>query len=256
MSGRLDGKVVIVTGAGRGIGEGIAKRFAREGAAVVAAQRTPEEGDRVVEQIVADGGRAISVQADVGDPESVEALVEQTLETYGSLDTIVNNAGVGLIRSVVDTTMDEYDTLMDINLRGVFLCMKYAIPPMLEQGVGSVINIASVASFVAFPDDAAYCASKGAVLMLTKQAALDFGMQGVRVNAICPGFIETPMLHEYCEGQGDPEATMADVVAFHPMGRLGQVDDVASAAVYFASDDSAWVTGASLPVDGGMLVRP
>ena len=256
MSGRLEGQVAIVTGAGRGIGEGIAKRFAREGAAVVAAQRTPEEGDRVVEEIVADGGRAISVRTDVGDPESVEALVKKTLEAYGSLDAIVNNAGVGLIRSVVDTSMDEYDTLMDINLRGVFLCMKYAIPPMLEQGSGSVINIASVASFVAFPDDAAYCASKGGVLMLTRQAALDYSAKGVRINAICPGFIETPMLLEYCDGQGDPEATMAEVVAMHPAGRLGQVDDVASAAVYFASEDSAWVTGTSLPVDGGMLVRP
>ena len=134
--------------------------------------------------------------------------------------------------------------------------MKYGIAPMLDEGEGSVINIASVASFVGFPNDAAYCAAKGGVLMLTKQAALDYAERNVRINAICPGFIETPMLHEYCNGQPDPESAMAEVIALHPMGRVGSVDDVAGAAVYFASDDSKWVTGTALPVDGGLLTRP
>ena len=256
MSHRLAEKVAIVTGAGRGIGEGIAWRFAREGAAVVAAQRSEVEGNRVVGSIVAEGGRATAVQTDVRDAASVERLVETTLETYGRLDCVCSNAGVGLLRSVVDSTVEEYDYVMDPNLRGVFLCMKYGIAPMLDAGGGSIINIASVASFVGFPNDAAYCAAKGGVLMLTKQAALDYAEQNVRVNAICPGFIETPMLYEYCDGQPDPESAMAEVVAFHPMGRVGSVDDVAGAAVYFASDDSNWVTGTALPVDGGLLTRP
>jgi NAD(P)-dependent dehydrogenase (short-subunit alcohol dehydrogenase family) len=256
MSGRLEAKVAIVTGAGRGIGEGIALRFAREGAAVVAAQRTAADGDRVIAKIAAEGGQATAVQTDVRESASVRQLIETTLERYGRLDVICNNAGVGLIRNVVDTTMDEFDSVMDPNVRGVFLCMKYGIPPMIDRGGGSVINIASVASFVGFPNDAAYCTSKGAVLMLTRQAALDYANSQVRVNAICPGFIETPMLHQYCRGQDDPEETMNEVIAFHPMGRVGSVDDVASAAVFFASDDSTWVTGTALPVDGGLLVRP
>ena len=251
--GRLEGRIAIVTGAGRGIGAAIAERFAREGAAVVAAQRTAEDGERVVAGIVEQGGEAISVEADVRDPTSVETLVQTTIERYGGLDILCNNAGVGLIRSVVDTTTAEYDYVMDSNVRGVFLCMKYAIPHLIERGGGSVINIASVASYVGFPNDAAYCTSKGAVLMLTRQATLDYAPANVRVNAICPGFIDTPMLRVYCEGQADPEAALDEVIGLHPMRRLGTSEDVASAAVYFASDDAGWVTGAALAVDGGLL---
>jgi NAD(P)-dependent dehydrogenase (short-subunit alcohol dehydrogenase family) len=162
---------------------------------------------------------------------------------------------VGLLRTVVESTMEEYDYVMEPNLRGVFLCMKFGIPPMLEQGTGSVINVASVASFVGFRRDAAYCASKGAVLMLTRQAALDFAPNGVRVNAICPGFIDTPMLRLYCESQPNPDAAWSEVLAQHPIGRLGTVDDIAGAALYLASDDSTWVTGVALPVDGGLLCQ-
>jgi NAD(P)-dependent dehydrogenase (short-subunit alcohol dehydrogenase family) len=255
MGGRLEGKVAIVTGAGRGIGEGVALRFAREGAAVVAAQRTASDGEQVVEKITREGGAAVAVETDVRDEESVRRLVETALEAFGRLDVLCNNAGVGLLRTFVESSMDEYDYVMEPNVRGVFLCMKYGIPSMLEQSSGSVINIASVASFVGFERDAAYCASKGAVLMLTRQAALDFAAQGVRVNAICPGFIDTPMLRLYCESQPDPEAAWGEVLAQHPVGRLGTADDVAGAALYLASDDSTWVTGAAVPVDGGLLCR-
>jgi NAD(P)-dependent dehydrogenase (short-subunit alcohol dehydrogenase family) len=255
MSGRLEGKVAVVTGAGRGIGEGIARRFAREGVTVVAAQRTRSDGEQVVSAIQRNGGRAVSLETDVSSEQSVRQMFETTLEMFGRVDTLCNNAGVGLLRSVVESTMEEYDYVMDPNVRGVFLCMKYGIPPMLEQQSGSVINIASVASFVGFRRDAAYCASKGAVLMLTRQAALDYAPHGVRVNAICPGFIDTPMLRVYCEGQPDPAAAWGEVLAQHPMGRLGTPDDVAGAAVYLASDESAWVTGAAIPVDGGLLCQ-
>jgi NAD(P)-dependent dehydrogenase (short-subunit alcohol dehydrogenase family) len=230
MSGHLEGKVAIVTGAGRGIGQAIALRFGREGAAVVAAQRSAAEGEQLVADIESAGGRAIAVIADVRDGESIRLMVHTTLATYGRLDVLCNNAGVGLIRSVIDTNVDEYDAVMNTNVRGVFLCMKYGIPPMLAGG-GSVINIASVASFVGFPRDAAYCTSKGAVLMLTRQAALDFAVQGVRVNAICPGFIQTSMLDQYCRSQPQPESAREEVVALHPMRRLGTPDDVAGAAV-------------------------
>ena len=251
----LAGKVAIVTGAGRGIGEAIAQRLARDGAAVVAAQRSTAEGEGVAAAIAAEGGEATAVAADVRDPASVEHLVATALERYGRLDVLCNNAGVGLIRNVVETTDDEYDHIMDANLRGVFLCMRHAIPAIAAAGGGSVVNIASVASFVAFPNDAAYCASKGGVLMLTRQAALDYAPAQVRVNAVCPGFIETPMLDVYCDGQEDPAAARAEVIALHPMGRLGQPEDVAAAVSFLASDGSRWITGAALPVDGGLLTH-
>ncbi len=200
------------------------------------------------------GGQAISLQADVRSEASVREMVAAALAAYGTIDILCNNAGVGLIRNVVETSAEEYDAVMDTNVRGVFNCMRAGIPPMLSRG-GSVINIASVASFVGFPRDAAYCTSKGAVLMLTRQAALDYAPHNVRINAICPGFIETPMLIEYCAAQPDPDSAYRQVVSLHPMGRLGSADDVAGAAVYFASDDSKWVTGASLAVDGGLLTQ-
>jgi NAD(P)-dependent dehydrogenase (short-subunit alcohol dehydrogenase family) len=149
--------------------------------------------------------------------------------------------------------MDEYDRVMDANVRGVFLCMQHAIPEMIRGGGGSVIVVASVASFVAFPLDAAYCASKGAALMLTRQTAFEYAPQNIRINAICPGFIVTPMLDQYCAASEDPEQALREVIALHPMGRLGTPDDVAGAVAFFASDDAAWITGAALPVDGGLL---
>ena len=251
----LDGLVAIVTGAGRGIGESIVHRFAREGASVVAAQRSQEDGEAVVAAVTQSGGDAISIPTDVRDEASVERLVSSTIETFGRLDILVNNAGVGIRRTVTESTMDEWDEVMEPNVRGVFLCMKYGIQPMVEQRSGSVINMASVASFVGFTRDAAYCASKGAVLMLTRQAALDYAPMGIRVNAICPGFIDTPMLRHYCSQQPDPDAAWHEVLAQHPMGRVGTPEDIAGAAFYLAGDDSTWVTGSTITVDGGLLAQ-
>ncbi len=252
---RLAERVAIVTGAGQGIGEAIARRFAEEGAVVVAAHRSEDKGEGLVETIRAGGAEALYVRTDVTREADVRRLVSATVERFGRLDILCNNAGVGLLRSVVNSTEEEYDYVMDVNVRGVFLCCKHVIPVMLGQGGGAVINLASVASFVGFRNDAAYCASKGAVLMLTRQLSLDYAGSGVRVNAICPGFIETPELRHYVEQQEDPAAALAEVVALHPIGRIGRPDEVAAVAAFLASDESSFVTGASIVADGGLLTQ-
>jgi NAD(P)-dependent dehydrogenase (short-subunit alcohol dehydrogenase family) len=252
---KLAGKVAVVTGAGRGIGQAIAVRFAAEGATVVAANRSVDQGDAIVEAIRAAGGEGAFVRTDIRAPEDCARLVAETEERYGRIDVLCNNAGVGLLRTVVETTLDEYAYLMDTNVRGAFLLCKHAIPGMVERGAGAIVNMASVASFVGFERDAAYCASKGALLMLTRQLALEYARAGVRVNAICPGFVDTPELRHYCEQQADPDAALAACNDAHPMGRVGRSEEIAAAAVFLASDDASFVTGASLVVDGGLLTR-
>jgi NAD(P)-dependent dehydrogenase (short-subunit alcohol dehydrogenase family) len=252
---RLAGKVAIVTGAGRGIGRAIAERFVADGAAVIATQRDAAEGAALVERLAAAGGEVDFVAADARDSEAVEAVVARALERFGRLDVLCNNAGVGLLRSIVDTTDSEFDLVFDTNVRSLFLFCRYALPPMLEAGGGSVINIGSVAAHVGFADDAAYCASKGAVDALTKQMAVDYSARGVRVNCIAPGFIETEQARVYLESHTDPDARRAEVVALHPIGRLGRPEEVAAACAFLASDDASFITGASLAVDGGLLVR-
>ena len=253
---RLAGKTAIVTGAGQGIGRAIAQRFATEGAGVVVANRTAATGEETVRLIREAGGEARFIPTDVTREAQAGRLIEQTLEAYGRLDILCNNAGVGLVRPLAESTLQEWHYVLDTNLTGVFLCSKYAIPAMADRGGGSIINLASVASYVAFPGDAAYCASKGGLLMLTKQMALEYARLKIRVNCICPGFIVTPELDHYLAQQADPVAARLEVESLHPLGRLGEPDDVAHAAVYLASGESSFVTGCPLVVDGGLLVRP
>jgi 3-oxoacyl-[acyl-carrier protein] reductase len=252
---RLRGKVAIVTGCGRGIGRAIVERFAAEGAAVVGSQRTEGEGRELCDELAAAGAQAAFVPADVRDSGAVAHAVEHALERFGRIDVLVNNAAIGLLRSVVDTTDEQYDEVMDTNLRGVFVWCRHALPPMLAAGRGSVINIGSVAASVGFADDAAYCASKGAVLALTKQMAIDYSPRGVRVNCISPGFIETEQMRVYLENHADPAARRAELDALHPIGRVGRPAEVAAVAAFLASDDASFVTGADVAVDGGLLVR-
>ncbi len=253
--GRLAGKIAIVTGAGRGIGHAIATRFGAEGAFVVAANRNSDEGEAVAAEVAAGGGEAVFIRTDIRKPEDCERLVAETESRYGRIDVLCNNAGVGMLLSVEDTTLEDYEYIMDTNVRGAFWLTKHAVGGMVRRGSGSIINLASVASFVGFENDAAYCASKGALMMLTRQVALDYAAAGVRVNAICPGFIDTPEMHHYCRQQDDPEAALAACDAAHPMGRVGQPAEVAAAAVFLASDECSFMTGASLVVDGGLLIR-
>jgi NAD(P)-dependent dehydrogenase (short-subunit alcohol dehydrogenase family) len=252
---RLRERVAIVTGAGQGIGRAIALRFAREGARVVVANRTPATGEETVRLIRAAGGEATFIRTDVTLEEGAQEMIQRTVALFGGLDVLCNNAGVGLVRPLTESTLSEWHHVLDTNLTGVFLCSKYAIPVMAERSGGSIINLASVASYVAFPGDAAYCASKGGLLMLTKQMALDYARLKIRVNCICPGFIVTPELDHYLAQQPDPKAARAEVERLHPLGRLGEPDEIAHAAVFLASDESSFVTGSPLIVDGGLLVR-
>jgi len=252
---RLQDKVAIITGAGGGMGRVAAQLFANEGAKVVVAEFGEAAGRETVAQVEASGGQATFIRADVSDEASAKAMVDHAIATYGRVDVLYNNAGVmpEADHSVIDTDVATWDQVMAVNVRGVFLGCKYAIPKMVEQGSGSIINIASFVALLgcSVPQDA-YTASKGAVISLTRSLAVQFGPNGVRSNAICPGPVETPLLMDWLVK--DEEAKRIRL-ARNPTGRFGKPEEIVNMALYLASDESRWTNGASLVVDGGISVN-
>ncbi|MFQ5761116.1 MAG: SDR family NAD(P)-dependent oxidoreductase [Acidiferrobacterales bacterium] len=246
--GRLDDKTAIVTGGTRGIGRAIAERFALEGAQVVVAAR--DEPDPPLGHT-----NIISHCADVSKGSDVTALVDFTIDRCGRLDILVNNAGVEIEKGIEDTSEEEWDWLMSINLKGVFLCCKSAIPPMRQQGGGAIINIGSYDGFQADPGLVAYCASKGGVHALSRAIAVDHGKDGIRCNVICPGWIKTEMMKAYLDSQSDAENAESLLIAQHPIGRVGQPTDIANLALWLASDESSFATGQLFVHDGGLTAH-
>jgi NAD(P)-dependent dehydrogenase (short-subunit alcohol dehydrogenase family) len=252
---RLNEKVSIITGAGGGMGRVAALRFAAEGSRVVVADNRKAAADETVRQVRAAGGEATPIAVDVSAEADAKAMVDAAIQTYGHLDVLYNNAGImpEADHSVVDTPVEAWDQVMAVNVRGVYLACKHAIPRMIERGSGSIINVSSFVAILgcSVPQDA-YTASKGAVLALTRSLAVQFAPHGVRANAILPGPVETPLLMDWL--LKDEEAKKIRL-ARNPTGRFGKAEEVVALAVYLASDESAWTNGASLVVDGGISVN-
>ncbi len=251
--GRLAGKVAMITGAASGIGRATSLLFAREGAAVAAVDLDRDGGEKVAKAIVAVGGRAIFIPADVSLPADCERAIRRTAEELGGLHILFNNAGIIRRATVVDLSESDWDRVMEVNVRSVFLLSRQAIPLMARAGGGSIINTASGWGLEGGPRAAVYCASKGAVVLLTKAMAIDHGSEKIRVNCICPGDIDTPMLASEASQLGQPLDLFLADAAQRPLRRLGRPEDIAEAALYLAGDASSFVTGTALVVDGGGL---
>jgi NAD(P)-dependent dehydrogenase (short-subunit alcohol dehydrogenase family) len=248
---RLKNKVAIVTGSGTGLGRAIAVMFAREGASVVVNGRRPGPIEAVANEIDSAGGRALAVAADVTQAADIQRLIRAAVDAFGQLDVLVNNAGIIRSRTrAADCTEEDWQKTIEGNLTSVFLCSKYALPELI-RAKGNIVNIASMAGLKGTPQRAAYGASKGGVVILTRGMAIDYAPDGVRVNAICPAFVETELNRQFL-AELKRRGELEELVKRHPLGFLGNPDDVAYAAVYLASDEARWVTGVSFPLDGGM----
>jgi NAD(P)-dependent dehydrogenase (short-subunit alcohol dehydrogenase family) len=253
MARRVDGKVALVTGAGSGIGRATAQIFTREGAKVVVADIVIEGGEETVRLLKAAGGEATFVRVDVSQPVDVEAMVKKAVDTYGRLDCAFNNAGIeGVIQPTADYGEAHWDRVLAINLKGVWLCMKYEIQQMLKQGSGAIVNTASVAGLIGLPGFSAYVAAKHGVNGLTKTAALEYAKVGIRVNAVCPGAIRTPMFER---GMRDNPGIEEQIVAAEPIGRMAAPEEVGEAVVWLCSDAASFVTGLPMAVDGGWVAQ-
>ena len=258
--GEFEGKAVIVTGGALGIGQGIVRAFAREGAAVAISDVNASAAGGLAAELTEQGSRVVTVIGDVSSQADAERMVAETVAALGRLDVLVNNAGIQPIDAyfnIEDTPVEIWDRIVGVNLRGTFLMSKYALPRIRASGPGgSVINMASVQGIQSMPKVPSYAASKGGVLSLTRNMALDYAPVGIRVNAICPGTIDSEMVRTAARGEGgDMDATLRKYGAFHPLGRLGVPEDIAQAALYLASDRSSFMTGTYLTVDGGMMAQ-
>jgi len=246
----LENKVALITGAGTGIGRAIALAYAREGARLALVGRRKQVLEAVAKEA---GGSPLILSGDVSRQGDIDRVLSATVSQLGTLNVLVNNAGILHIGTAEEITEAQWDETFNINVRGLWLLSRSVLPYMRKAGGGSIVNVASVLGINAAHNRAAYAASKGAVILLTKSMAIDYGAENIRVNAICPSFVETDLTAEVLRKAADPAAVRRERVAVHPIGRLGKPEDIAGLAVYLASDQSAWVTGAALPVDGGYL---
>lgn len=253
----LAGKVALITGAGSGIGRASAELFAREGAAVGVVDIRGEAAGEVAAALEGDGHRAVAVTADVASDADMRAAVARVVDTFGRLDVLYNNAGVDSDGSVAEATEADWDRCFDVNVKGTFLASRAAVPHLGADGGGAIVNQGSVAGLVAVPGFAAYCAAKGAVIALTRSMAIDLAPRDIRVNAICPGTVYTPLMDPLMRrrGDGDPELGLERTVAKYPIGRLGRPEDIARTALFLAGPDSAFATGAVFTIDGGMTAQ-
>jgi NAD(P)-dependent dehydrogenase (short-subunit alcohol dehydrogenase family) len=257
VTGRLSTKRALVTGAGSGLGRGAAERFAEEGAAVACADRDLAAAESTAASIVASGGRAVPIEVDVSDESSVEKMIAAMVEELGGLDVTYANAGINIVGSAADVSLEDWSRVIAVNLTGVFTTAKHSIRQLLAQGSGgSIINQASIAALRGSKAGAAYAAAKGGVISMSRQMAVDYGHASIRVNAICPGTVPTPLMESTYEARAEllgvpDDDARAMTLARHPLGRIGEPRDIANLALFLASDDAEWVTGGTFIADGG-----
>jgi NAD(P)-dependent dehydrogenase (short-subunit alcohol dehydrogenase family) len=248
---KLDGKVALITGGNSGIGSATAELLAKEGAKVVLTGRNQERGEEIARGINEAGGTALFIRSDVRAAKDCQEAVEQTLERFGRIDVLFNNAGVFHPKTVPECTEEEWDETIDSSLKGAFLMSKYALPSMIERGSGSIIHTSSGWGILGGEKAASYCAAKGGLVVMAKAMAMDHGPDGIRVNCVCPGDVETPMLADDAEKRGMTWEDYLAEASDRPLGRIGTADEIARAVLFLASDDSSFVTGEALVVDGG-----
>jgi NAD(P)-dependent dehydrogenase (short-subunit alcohol dehydrogenase family) len=250
---KLKDKVAIVTGSSKGIGLGIARIFHREGAKVVVTCRTEAEGCKIADELGSATGDAVFIRTDVTKSDDIRSMIQFAIETYGKLDILVNNAGYHLSKNAEQTSEEEWEFIQETNLRSTFLCSKYAIP-YLKKTKGNIINISSMVGVVGQPNAAAYAATKGGQIAMTKNMAIDFAPHGVRVNVICPGWIQTPLVEDWFGQQDDPDAARKYIYSQHPLGRIGTIEECGYLAAFIASDEALFITGARFDIDGGVTL--
>lgn len=252
---RLKDKVTIITGGSQGIGEQIGHTFGHNGSKIVIADINEEVGKKAVEKLEVEGIKALFCKTDVSKEDSVINLINTTLKHFGGIDILINNAAATIRKSAEDTSFEEWQKIIGVNLNGAFLCSKYVVPEMRKRGSGAIINIASWHADKTITRFAAYAASKGGMTALTRQMALDCGKDNIRVNAVLPSSVDTPMFYETLNKLPNPDKALKETMAFQPLGRIGTAEDIANASLFLASDESGYISGHSLRVDGGTYVK-